>query len=95
MFAQFEKGDILNRTCNYAESGDKYDNEQIMMSKQDMDAINFGDKLDHDLITAEMLEDIRYGSQTLSSVNRRQERYKIIDCIRQRQLEWIGALKST
>ena len=42
-----------------------------------------------------MLEYIRDGSQTHPNVNRREERYKIRDCIRQRQSEWKGALKAT
>ena len=51
-FAQFEEVNILTETetCNDAESGDKSNNESIMMNKQDMDAINYGDELDHDLI---------------------------------------------
>ena len=35
-----------------------------MMSKQDMEVINSGDESDHDLISTEMLEDIRDGSKT-------------------------------
>ena len=35
--------------------GDESDNESIMMSKQDMDAMNYGDESDHDLIYMEML----------------------------------------
>ena len=50
-FTQFEEGNILTETLNDAESGDKADNESIMMSKQDMDAINSGDESDHDLIS--------------------------------------------
>ena len=42
-----------------------------MISKQYMDAINSGDELDHDLISTEMLEDIRDKSQTHLNVNRR------------------------
>ena len=72
-FAQFEEGNILTKTCNYAES----DNKSIIMSKQDMDAINSGDESDHDLISTEMLEDIRDGSQTHPKVNKREARYKI------------------
>ena len=60
-----------------------------------MDAINSGDESDHDLISTEMLEDIRYGSQTHPNVNRREARYKICDRIRQIQSEWKGALKAT
>ena len=66
-----------------------------MMSEQDMDAINSGDKSDHDIISTEILEDIRDGSQTHTIVNRIEPRYKIRDRIRQRQSEWKGALKAT
>ena len=61
-FAQFEEGIILNETCNNAESGDESNNESIMISKQDMENINSGDELYHDLISTEILEDIRDGS---------------------------------
>ena len=33
IFAQFEEGNILTETRNYAESGDESDNESIMMVK--------------------------------------------------------------
>ena len=55
-----------------------------MMSEQDMDAINYGDESDHDLISTDMLEEIRDRSQTHPKVNRREARYKIRDSIRQR-----------
>ena len=54
-----------------------------MTSEQYMDAINSGDESDHDLISMEMLENIRDGSQTHPNVNRREARYKIRDRIRQ------------
>ena len=44
MFAHFEEEKILTETRNNAESGDKSDNESIMMSKQDMEDINSGDE---------------------------------------------------
>ena len=75
-FAQFEEGNILTETRNDAESGDKYDNKSIMMSEQDMDAINSGNESDHDLISTEMLEDMRDGSHSHPNVNRREARYK-------------------
>ena len=59
-----------------------------MMIEQDMDAINSGDESDHDLISTEMLEDIRDGCHTHPNVNRREARYKISDCIKQIQSEW-------
>ena len=88
MFAQFEEGNILTKIRNDAESGDKSDNKSIMISEQDMDAINSGDESDHDIISMEMLEDICDGSQTHPNVNKREARYKICDLIRQRQSEW-------
>ena len=89
-FTQFEEGNILTKTRNDAESGDESDN-----AEQDMDAINSGDDSDHYLISAEMLEDIRDGSHTHPNVKRREVSYKISEYIRQRQLEWKGALKAT
>ena len=85
-FAEFEEGSILTETLNDAEGGHKSDNESIMMSKQDMDAINSGDESDHDLISMEMLEDICDGSQTHPNINKREAHYKIRDHIRKRQL---------
>ena len=41
-----------------------------------------------------MLEDICDISQYRPNVNRRDARYKIRDCIKQRQLEWKGMLKA-
>ena len=61
-FTQFEEGNILTETRNDVESGDGSDNESIMMSEQDMENINSGDESDHDLISTEMLHDIRDGS---------------------------------
>ena len=65
------------------------------MSEQDMDVINSGDESDHDLVSTEMLEDIRDGIQTYPNVNRREARYNIRDHIRQRQSERKVALKYT
>ena len=65
------------------------------MNEQDMENINYGDESDHDLISAEMIEDICHGSHTHPNFNRREARYKIRDRVRQRHSEWKGALKST
>ena len=54
-FTQFEEWNILTKTRNDAESGDKSDNKSIMMSEQEMEDINYGDESDHDLISTEML----------------------------------------
>ena len=66
-----------------------------MMSKQDMENLDSNEESDHDFISTEMLEDIRDGSQTHPNVNKREARYKIRDRVRQRKLEWKGALKAT
>ena len=84
-FTQFEEGNILTETCNNAESGDKSNKESIMMSEQDMENLNSNDESDHDLISTEMLEDIRDGSQTHPNVNKREARYEICERVRERQ----------
>ena len=65
------------------------------MSEQDMENLDFVDESDHYLISTEMLHDIHDGRQTHVNVNKREARYKIRDSVRQRQLEWKGALKAT
>ena len=87
--------DILTETRNDIESCDESEKKSIMMSRQEMENINSGDESDHDLISTEMLEDIRDGSHTHPNVNIRETRYKIRYRIRQRQSEWKGALKAT
>ena len=72
MFTHFEEERLLTKTHNDTERGDESNNESIMMSKQDMDAMNYGDESDHDIISTEMLEDISDGSQTHPDVNRRE-----------------------
>ena len=87
MFSQFEKGNIPTENCNDAESGDKSNDNSIMpplLSKEEMDAMDSGDKSDRDLISTEMLENIFDVSQSHPIVNQREYRYKIRDCIRQR-----------
>ena len=59
-----------------------------------MENLNFNENSDQDLLSTEMLEDIRDGSQTHPNVNKREAHYKIRDCIRQSQPEWKGALKA-
>ena len=56
--------------------------------------MDYGDESDHDIVSTEMLEDIRDRSQTHPNVNRKESGYKIRDHIKQRQLQWKGALKS-
>ena len=97
-FAQFEAGNILTKTCNNAESGDKSNDDSTMpalLSEEKIDTMNSDNESYHDLISTEMLEEIRDGSQSHPNVNKRESRYNIHDRIRQRQSEWKGALKST
>ena len=42
-----------------------------LLSKEEMDSMDYGDESDHDLICTEMLEDICDGSQYHPNVNRR------------------------
>ena len=95
MFAQFEEGNILNETRNDTESGDKSDNESIIMSEQDIENLDSSDESDHDIISTEMLHDICDGTQTHPKINKSKARYKIFDRVRQTQSEWKGALKAT
>ena len=60
-----------------------------------MDTMDSGDESDHDPVSTEMLEDICDRSQSRPKVNKIEARYKIRDRIKQRQLEWKGALKAT
>ena len=90
-FANFEKGNMLTKTRNNTLSGDESNEDSIMpslLSEENMNAMDYGDDSDHDLISTEMLEDIRDGSQFHPNVNQREARYKIRDRISQKQSEW-------
>ena len=56
-----------------------------LLSEEDMDAMDYGDESYYDIISTEMLEDISDGSQFHPNINQREYRYKILDCIKQRQ----------
>ena len=74
-FIQFEEGNVLTKTCNNTESGDKSNDDSIMppiLSEEEMDAMYSGNELDHDIISTEMLEDIREGSQSDANNNKRE-----------------------
>ena len=70
-FAQFEEGNIRTKTRDKAEINDDDSIMIPLMSEEDMDAMDSGDESDHDIISTEMLEDIRDGSQYHSNVNQR------------------------
>ena len=61
-FTQFEEGNILTKTRNNTESND--DNSIILplMSEEKINAMDSGNKSDHDIISTDMLEDIHDGS---------------------------------
>ena len=96
-FAQIGEGYILTKPRKNAESGNESGDYSIMpplLSKEEMDAMDYGNDSYHDIISTEMLENIRDGSQCHPRVNRREACYKILNRIRQRKLEWKGALKA-
>ena len=94
-FAQFEEGNLLTETCNDTESGDKYDSESIMMSKQDMEKIDEKEKFDDNHISTETLHDICDRNQTHPSIDKREARHTIHDSIKQKKQQWKGVLKAT
>ena len=60
-----------------------------------MENLDSSEESDHDLISTEMLEDIWDKSQTHPNVNKMEARYKIRDCVRQKESQWKGELKAT
>ena len=81
----FEEGNLVSETSNDAESSEKYDDNSIippLLSKEEMDAMDSGDKSDDDPMSTEMLEFIRDGSQSHPNVNNKEACYKIRDRIK-------------
>ena len=66
-----------------------------LISEEEIYAMDSGDESNYEPMSTYMLEDSNDGSQSHPNVNRREARYKIRDCIKQRQSEWKGALKAT
>ena len=96
--AQVEEGSLLSETCDNAEMIDESNDNSIippLIREEEMDEMDSRDESDDEPTSTEMLQDIRDRSQTHSNVTRREARYKIRDRIKQIQLEWKGALKST
>ena len=56
-----------------------------LLSEEEIDSMDSGDVSDHDIISAEMLENICEESQSHPNVNQREACFKICDCIQQRQ----------
>ena len=96
-FTQFEEGGLLSETRDDAESGDKSDDNSTMLpllSEEEMDVMDSGDESDDEHMSTDMLEYIHGASKSHPSVNRRESRYIIRDCIKRRQTEWKGALSN-
>ena len=55
-----------------------------MMNEQDVENLDSNEKCNHDHISTEMLEDIRDGSKTHPTVNKRKARYEIRDRVRRK-----------
>ena len=55
------------------------------MREEEIDAMDYGNDSEHDLISTEMLENIRDESQYHPNVNRKESCYKIRNGIRQGQ----------
>ena len=61
-----------------------------LIIEDEMYAISSSDESDAEPISTDMLEGIFDGSQYHKSINRREEIYKIHDCIKWTQAEWKG-----
>ena len=84
-FAQFEEGNIITETRNDAESGNESKSKSITINEQDMENLDSNKQPDYDLISTDMLEDIRDGSQTHPNVNKWESSYEIRDRVRQKE----------
>ena len=84
-FAQFEEGNIITETRNDAESGNESKSKSITINEQDMENLDSNKQSDYDLISTDMLEDIRDGSQTHPNVNKWESSYEIRDRVRQKE----------
>ena len=60
-----------------------------------MENIDEEEKFDDDLISTDLLQDIRDGNQTHPKINKREARMAIRDRIKQKKSEWKGALRAT
>ena len=80
MFAKFEEGGLLSKTCNNTEiSNESGDNSAMpqLFSEESSDAISSGDESDAEPMSTDMLEYICDGSQSRLSINSREARYMI------------------
>ena len=85
IFTQFEAGYLLSETCDNAESCDRYDDYSIMpplISKEEMDAMDSDDDSEDKTMSMDMSEHIHDGSKYHLIIKRKEELYKIFDCIK-------------
>ena len=94
-FTNFWEGNILTKNRNNAESDNDDSIMPVILSKEDMDAMDSGDESTHDPTSTEMLEEIHDWSQTHPKNYQREPCYKIHDCIRRRHPEWKWSLRAT
>ena len=72
IFAHFEEGNILTKTRNNAESGDKSDDDSIippLINEEELDAMDYGDESYDEPMYTDMLEDISDGIHYHPNVN--------------------------
>ena len=94
-FAQFDEGNSISEICNDTESDEESDSESIMMSEKDMENLDGKEKFDDKHISMETLHDISDGNQTHHSIDKREALMAIRDRIKQKKLQWKGALRAT
>ena len=58
-----------------------------LISEEEMDTISSVNGSDAEPMSLDILDNIRYGSQSCPIINRREARYKIRDCFKQRLTE--------
>ena len=72
-----EEGNLLSETCNGTEIGNKYYDYSILaplISEEEMDAESSCNESDAKPMSTDMLEDIRDGSQSHTSIHSREAR---------------------
>ena len=65
-----------------------------MMSKKDKENFDEKEKFDDNLISTEMLHDICDRNQNHPKIDKREARLAICDRIKQKKLQWKGALRA-
>ena len=85
-----EEGNLLSKSCNDTKGGNEYDDDSTLaplISEEEMDVMSSVEESDDETMSTDMLENIRDGGQPHLSINRREARYKIRDCFKQRRTQ--------